>query len=57
MDWARVRAVFLSRFGVRSRGGVRTRVRVRTRARVRTRVSSRGGGYFLRLHTPFSIVG
>ena len=32
------------------RVGVRVGVRVRVRARVR-------GGYFLRLHTPFSIVG
>ena len=31
------------------------RVRVRVRGRVRVRV--RGGDYFLRLHTPFSIVG
>ena len=33
---------------------VRARVRVRARFRVRVRVS--GGDYFLRLHTPFSIV-
>ena len=31
--------------------GERLRVRVRDRVRVRVR----GGGYFLRLHTPFSI--
>ena len=29
----------------------------RVRVRVRVRVRARGGGYFLRLHTPFSIVG
>ena len=32
-------------------------VRVRVRVGVGVRVRVRGGGYFLRLHTPFSIVG
>ena len=32
-------------------------LRVRVRVRVRVWVRVRGGGYFLRLHTPFSIVG
>ena len=36
---------------------VRVRVRVKVKVRVRVRVRVRGGDYFLRLHTPFSIVG
>ena len=39
------------------RARVRARVRGRVRARVRIRARVRGGGYFLRLHTPFPIVG
>ena len=44
---------------VRVRVKVRVRVRDRVRVRVRIRISIRvtGGDYFLRLHTPFSIVG
>ena len=36
---------------------LRLRLRVRNRVRNRVRVRVRGGDYFLRLHTPFSIVG
>ena len=36
---------------------VRVRVRVRAFFERRSRVRVRGGDYFLRLHTPFSIVG
>jgi len=44
------------RVRVRVRVQVRVRVRVRVRVSVRVRVRVRGD-YFLRLHTPFSIVG
>ena len=51
MPWVKARINGRVRFKVR----VRVRVRVRAIARVRARVN--GGDYFLRLHTPSSIVG